>query len=330
MWKEVHKFIRAYDAFLITAHVNPDGDAIGSAMALKMFLENEGKDAIVVIPSDIPPSLSVLDPDNEIRVFSRDVDKSVLDDIDAIFILDLNNWDQLGVFGGPIQHASLPRVCIDHHQGVDDAFADIIVSDTSAAATGILIHELIGSMDGAFTRDIVRVLYAALITDTGTFRFSNTDERAFRTAAELVKNGAEPFAMHRAVFASKSWAAGNLLGPVLGTLDSAADGRLAWISASQKMVQAAGATYDDMDGFVDLIRAIRGVELVLFFKEIPDGHVKVSLRSNGGVDAFAIARHFGGGGHRMASGMRLDGPLESTIKQVVAACVQMDGIQTGG
>ena len=330
MWKEIHKFIKSYESFLITCHVNPDGDALGSEMALKAFLENEGKDAIVVNPSDSPPSLAVLDPDNEIRVFVRDVDKKVLDDIDAVFMLDLNNWEQMGVFAGAVQHAPLPRACIDHHQGADDSFADVMVSDPSAAATGILIYELIRSMNGAFTRPIVDAIYAALIADTGTFRFSNTDERAFKTAAELTRLGVEPFTMYRTVFANKSWGAGRLLGPVLGTISTAAGGRLAWIHASQKMTRAAEATYDDMDGFVDLVRSIKGVELVLFFKEIPDGHVKVSLRSNGNVDAFAIARHFGGGGHRMASGMRLDGPLEATIDKVVAACVQMDGLKGEG
>jgi len=117
------------------------------------------------------------------------------------------------------------------------------------------------------------------------------------------------------------------MGPVLATMQSAADGRLAWISASLEMLRTAGATYDDMEGFADLVRAIKGVELVLFFKETADGHIKVSLRSNGRVDAYAIARHFGGGGHRMASGMRVDGPLDAATQRVVDTCLQVDGIR---
>lgn len=327
MWQEVHRFINTYESFAITAHVNPDGDAIGSAVALRMFLENQGKDAFVVMPSDPPPSMTFLDPDNEIRVFVRDVDKKVLDDVDAIFILDLNTFEQLGVMASAIQHAPIPRACVDHHQGAEEAFADVLVTDTGAAATGVLIHELIRSMDGKITRSIADALYTAVATDTGTFRFSNTDKRTFETAAELVEAGADPFALYRSIYANKSWEAGMLLGPVLSTLASAADGRLAWIHASQAMTREAGANYDDMDGFVDLVRSIRGVELVLFFKETPDGNVKVSLRSNGNADAFAIARHFGGGGHRMASGMRLEGPLDKAIEKTVEACVQMDGIK---
>lgn len=327
MWDSVQKFIRTYESFLITSHVNPDGDAIGSEIALKLFLEDMGKDVTVVNASDTPETLTFLDPHNEIRVFGRDADKSVLADVDGIFILDLNNYEQLGMLSSPVLHSPVPGVCIDHHQGVDEDFASIIVSDTTAAATGILIYELIASMDGKITPSIADAIYAAIITDTGTFRFSNTDVRALKAATAMVEAGASPVDMHRHVFASKSWATARLLGPVLSSVDSAADGRLAWIQASHAQVANAGGTYDDLDGFVDLIRAIKGVELVLFFKETVDGHVKVSLRSNGNVDAFAIASVFGGGGHRMAAGLRVDGPLDQAVTRVVDACLQLDGIR---
>jgi phosphoesterase RecJ-like protein len=327
MWDSVQKFIRTYESFLITAHVNPDGDAIGSEVALKLFLEDMGKDATIVNASDTPDTLAFLDPHNEIQIFGKDVEKSVLSDVDGVFILDLNNYEQLGLLSSPIQHSPVPSVCIDHHQGIEDDFASIIVSDTSAAATGILIYDLIASMEGKITAAIADAIYAAIITDTGTFRFSNTDVRALEAATAMVKAGASPVDMHRHVFASKSWAAARLLGPVLSTVDSAADGRLAWIQASHEMVTGADGTYDDLDGFVDLIRAIRGVELVLFFKETADGNVKVSLRSNGNVDAFAIASAFGGGGHRMAAGLRVDGPLAQAIDKVVEACLKLDGIR---
>jgi phosphoesterase RecJ-like protein len=327
MWDSVQKFIRTYESFLITAHVNPDGDAIGSEVALKLFLEDLGKDATIVNASPTPDTLAFLDPHNEIQIYTKDSDKSMLSEFDGIFILDLNNYEQLGLLSSPIQHSPVPSVCIDHHQGVAEDFAKIIVSDTSAAATGILICELIRSMGGKITQGIADAVYSAIITDTGTFRCSNTDVRAMGTAMAMVEAGASPVDLHRQVFASKTWAAAHLLGPVLGTVASAADGRLAWIQASQAVVKGAGGTYDDLDGFVDLIRAIRGVELVLFFKETIDGNVKVSLRSNGNVDAFAIASAFGGGGHKMASGLRVDGPLDKAIETVVEACLQLDGIR---
>lgn len=327
MWDKIAKLINTYESFLITTHINPDGDAVGSEVALKAFLEDRDKNVVIVNSSATPQGLSFLDPDNEIKIFPHDVKKEVLEEVDAVFILDVNNHEHLGSFGRLLEKNTHPTVCIDHHEGAEKDFADIIANDTSVAATGILIYDLIRSMKGNVSRAVADAVYAALITDTGTFRFSNTDERAFTLAAELCSRGVNPFEIHRHVFGSKSWGAGHLLGPVLSTVETAADGRLAWIHVTQKMINDAGAIYDDTDGFVDLVRAIKGVELVVFFKEITDDNIKVSLRSNGRVNAFAIADGFGGGGHKMASGMKVDGPMEKAIETVVAACMQLDDIK---
>lgn len=327
MWKEITKLIKSCDSFLITTHINPDGDAIGSEMALKAFLEDIGKKVVVVNSGVAPENLAFLDPGGEIRIFPHDAGKEVLDDVDVVFVLDVCNWEHLGVFGKALKRNTTPRVCIDHHIMENDDFADVMVVDTSYASTGMMVYELIGTMGGVMSRVIAEAVYATIITDTGTFRFSNTDARAFRMAAELCDLGANPHDLYRHVFANKTWGAGRLLGPVLGTVQSTAEGRLAWIVATREMFDEASATYDDSDGFVDLVRAIKGVELVLFFKEIPDGRIKVSLRSNGLVDANAIARGFGGGGHRMASGMKVPGPVDEAVKTVIDACLQVDGIK---
>lgn len=328
-WREISKLIESYDSFAITTHINPDGDAIGSEMALKSFLENIDKSVVVVNSSVTPANLAFLDPMSEIKVFSRATDQQILDDIDAVFILDVNNWEQLGVFGKAVRKSHKPRICIDHHvpEGNEDEFADVMVRDTDYAATGMMVYELIRSMKGEVSRTMAEAVYATVITDTGTFRFSNTNANVLRLAAELCDIGVDPHQLYRRVFASKTWGAGRLLGPVLATVDSAAGGRLAWIAVTKEMFEKAGATYDDSDGFVDLVRAIKGVELVLFFKEISDGKVKVSLRSNGNVDAYSIAHTFGGGGHRMASGMKVDGPIEDAVKKVVGVCMQTNGIR---
>ncbi|MCK5620189.1 MAG: bifunctional oligoribonuclease/PAP phosphatase NrnA [Candidatus Krumholzibacteria bacterium] len=328
-WQEISKLIKSYDSFALTTHINPDGDAIGSEIALKSFLEDIDKNAVIVNSSVTPDNLGFLDPSAEIKVYSRETDRQILDDVDAVFILDVNNWEHLGAFGKTIRKSSKPRLCIDHHvpDDEDDSFAEVIVSDTSYAATGMLVYELIQSMNGTISWAIAEAVYAAIITDTGTFRFSNTDANVFRLAAEMCDRGVDPQQLYRRVFASKTWGTGKLLGPVLNTVESTADGRLAWIAATQEMFADASASYDDSDGFIDLVRAIKGVELVLFFKEIPDGKIKVSLRSNGKVDAHSIARSFGGGGHRMASGMKVDGPMKEAIARVVDVCLQIDGIK---
>ena len=329
MWKRVIEFIDRHESFLVTSHINPDGDALGSEMALAMFLRQNGKRVVVMNSSETPEALRVLDPENEIRIFGDRESRELVDGVDAAIILDVNNWEHLGNVGRALQAHACPRACIDHHQGASPEFANPTVSDTTAAATGVLVFELVRAMDGRLTLPIAEAIYAAIITDTGTFRFSNTDARVFRASADVCDAGVSPTEMHRKVFGSKTWGTGRLLGPVFSTLESEAGGRIAVISATLEMVNNAGATYDDMDGFVDLVRAIRGVELVLFFKETEEGDIKVSLRSNGKVDAHAIATGFGGGGHTMASGMHVKGPMERAIAEVVGACKRIDVLARG-
>jgi nanoRNase/pAp phosphatase (c-di-AMP/oligoRNAs hydrolase) len=327
MWKNIQKQIQNNKSFLITTHINPDGDAIGSEVALKLFLEQIGKKTTIVNSSVSPDTLVFLDPEGTIKRFQQNSSTNVLDDIDVIFILDVNNWQHVGAISKVLRTSTLPRVCIDHHVDASEKFADVTVADASYASTGMMVYDLIVSMKGTVTPAMAEAVYATIIADTGTFRFSNTDKRAFVMAAELCDKGVNPHNLYRRVFASKTWGTGRLLGPVLGSVETGADGRLAWISATQEMFKTAGATYDDSDGFVDLVRAIKGVELVLFFKELPDGKIKVSLRSNGIADAHAIASGFGGGGHKMASGLKVDGPMEKAIETVVSACLQVDGIK---
>jgi phosphoesterase RecJ-like protein len=323
MWSRIREFIDRHDSFVVTSHINPDGDAIGSELGLTHFLRHLGKSVVVMNSTDTPEVLRFLDPDDEILVYGEPGTKKLLDGVDAAIIVDVNNWEHLGHIGHALQGRSIPRACIDHHQEATEGFAEYTVSDTSAAATGILILELIRASGAPLTLPIAECLFAAIITDTGTFRFSNTDARALHAAADLCDAGCNAFEMHRRVFGSKTWGAGRMLGPVLSTLESAAGGRLAWISATLEMVNNAGATHDDMDGFVDLVRSIKGVELVIFFKEMSEGDIKVSLRSNGNVDAHAIAKHFGGGGHIMASGMRVPGPLAHAVHTVTHECLAL-------
>lgn len=323
MWQGIRQFIDHHDSFVVTSHINPDGDAIGSEIGLAHFLRARGKQVLVMNSTETPEVLRFLDPEDEIHVYGEPGWQKLLDNVDAAFIVDVNNWEHIGHLGRALQSRSFPRACIDHHQVSFDGFADVTVTDTSAAATGILILEMIRDAGEPLTLTMADALFAAIITDTGTFRFSNTDARALRAAADLCDAGCNAFEMYRKVFGSKTWGAGRMLGPVLSTLESAAGGRLAWISATTEMVNNAGATHDDMDGFADLVRSIKGVELVIFFKETSEGEIKVSLRSNGGVDAHAIAKHFGGGGHIMASGMRVPGPIQDAIELVTRECLRL-------
>lgn len=316
MWNDVIEKIRAAKRVVITTHVNPDGDAIGSEMALAAWLEDIGKTVTIVNSSSTPQSCTFMDPDGGIRVYPKSYDPDILKNADLAIMVDVSTWNQTGSFGAVLRKSNAARMVIDHHQGPDSDIADVIVIDTSAAAVGVLIYEMIKSAGGEITQRVADAVYAAIITDTGTFRFSNTDERVFRIATELAARGINPFLLHRNLFA-KTAGAVKLLGKVFTTIDSTEDGRLAWIHVTRDMFKQSGADYEDSDGLLDLVRQTKGVEFCLFFKELRDGNVKVSLRSNGNVDVYEIARTFGGGGHRMASGMTVPGPLKEAIRSVV-------------
>ena len=179
MWQDLSTFIRARKNFVITTHINPEGDAIGSEVALATFLRDAGKTATIVNSSATPANCSFMDPAGGIRVYPEQYAAKIMEDADAVVIVDVNNWAHVGPFGDEIRKHDTPRVCIDHHVGADEGFAGIMASDTTAAAAGLLVYDLIKFMNGNITSRIAAAIYTAILTDTGSFRFSNTDERVF-------------------------------------------------------------------------------------------------------------------------------------------------------
>jgi phosphoesterase RecJ-like protein len=327
MWDEVVDFINRHQTFLLTTHINPEGDAIGSEIALKMFLESIGKRVHVANSSETPKNCRFLDPDSDIMIYPESFREEIMDEIDGIIIVDVNSWEHVGGLSSILLASPKPRMCIDHHQGENDGFVDIFICDTSAASAGVLIYELIRHMGGQITRPIAKALYTSVITDTGTFRFTNTDARTFLIAADLYNHGADPFELHRNIFANRSWGAARLMGSVLNSVQSAAGGKLVWIRATKEMFRDADAIYEDSDGILDLVRGIKGVELCLFFKETGSGRIKVSVRSNGKVNAYLIAKQHGGGGHKMASGIDVDGPMDEAVDKIIATCLLLPELQ---
>jgi nanoRNase/pAp phosphatase (c-di-AMP/oligoRNAs hydrolase) len=322
MWQDVAAIIEQHNSFLITTHINPEGDAVGSEAGLALFLQNLGKKTVIVNSSPTPANCLFLPLAGFIKIYPEDFTPDILENADAIFIVDVNSWQHVGPFGDVIRASSKPRVCIDHHQGPEEGFAGVIVSDTKAAAAGLMIFDLINDMGAEITPDIAEALYTAISTDTGSFRFSNTDARVFRAAAELCAKGAKPFSVFKKVNA-KRWGAARLIGAALSTLEKTADGKIAWIHVTQRMFEESGADYEDSDGLLELVRPVRGVEICIIFKEGQGSEVKVSMRSNGAVDAFAIAKLHGGGGHRLAAGMTVEGPIHKAIARTIAECAEV-------
>lgn len=309
--------IRRHRNFVITTHVNPDGDGIGSEVGLYRFLQDLGKNVHIVNSSTTPRKYQFLDPKNEVVLFDPSIPCRPLMDAEVIFILDNSRWERLGPMRSAIQNHPALKVCIDHHPVCGD-FADVNLICQQACASGELVLDLVTTMDGVLTPQIAEALYSAIITDTGVFRFPNTNERTHCAAARLLATGINASAIYEQIYERCSPARVKLMGMILCSLEYMHSGRLAWTMITQDMLKQTGVEAEELEGFVDMARGIRNVLASFLFIELPDGTVKVSLRSKEEVDVNRFAGRFGGGGHYHASGILLPGPIDAVVNEVLA------------
>ena len=315
-WSPFTAFVRRHDRFLLTTHVRPDGDGLGSMLALADALEARGKTAQMVVASTLPPRYEFLDPGHRVQRFTPPAE--AYRQAEAVVVLDTGTWNQLGDFGPFLKTLDVPRAVIDHHLTQDDLGALRLV-DPSAEATGRLVYEAITALGGPLGPDAAHCLFVALAMDTGWFRFSNTTPATFALAERLVAAGAKPTAAYEALFEQNSLGRMKLTGLVLERLRLAHGGQVCYSEVRKDDYEATGATPRDTEDLVNYTRGVEGVEVGLFFLEQPRGGVKVSFRARGRVDVAAVAEQFGGGGHRLASGAVLDTTLDDARARVLAA-----------
>ena len=306
--------IRQGNRFLLTSHVNPDGDAVGSALGLARILRRLGKGA-VVWNRDATPTLYRPLPGSD-RIHNGEEPPAGYPDIfDAIIVLECPSPDRTGLE----QHLTArPVINIDHHLG-NQHYGVINWVDSAAPAVGEMVYRLAQGLKVDLDPETASCLYLTLVTDTGGFRFSNATPAAFEAAASLVREGAQPEQVSMWLYESQPVAVLRLLGEMLQTLRLHEDGRIATGRLTLDMFQKAGAAPGDSEGLIDHLRSIAGVEAVGLIREREDGTHKVSLRSRGEVDVEKIARHHGGGGHRNAAGFTLEGEGEAAREAVAAA-----------
>jgi phosphoesterase RecJ-like protein len=230
----------------------------------------------------------------------------------------------VGKVGEALRRHGIPAACIDHHV-TNDGFADVNVVVPRASSTAGLVLGLIHAMGRTPSAQVAQALFVGLSTDTGWFRFANATPQAFREAAELVTAGADPARIYEQVYENLSWPRTRLLARAMATLGSDANGRIAYFTLTPEMFQETGATRDEVEGFVDTLRTVREVEIIILFRQRPEGGTRISLRAKGGADVSSLATRFGGGGHRAAAGATLPEPLEAAIPRVLAAARQLLG-----
>ncbi len=315
-WSPFVDFVRRHRRFLLTTHVRPDGDGLGSMLALAEVLEGLGKVAQMTVASTLPPRYDFLDPERRVQRFVPPGEEHR--GAEAVVVLDTGTWNQLGDFGNFLRSLKVPTAVIDHHL-TQDHLGELMLVDTTAEATGRLVHEAILALGGPLPPAAAQRLFVAVAMDTGWFRHSNTTAATFGLAEALCQAGARPTPAYQALFEQNALARLKLTGLVLERLQVSHGGRLACSEVRRADYEATGAAPQDTEDLVNYTLSVKGVEAGLLFMEQPRGGVKVSFRSRARIDVARLAERFGGGGHRLASGATLDTTLDDARARVLAA-----------
>ena len=318
-WEPLRDILDRNERFVLTSHVRPDADAIGSELGMAALLEGLGKRVRIVNPSAMPDHIEFLDPNRRVLKYVQEADGGAVEDADVHIILDTSAWVQLGDLAKVIRRTPAKKVVIDHHVSSDDLGA-IEFKDTSAEATGTLVVQLADALGLAIPREAAAPLFAAIATDTGWFRFPSTRGETLRIAARLMDLGVEPHVIFAALYERRSPARLKIAGKALSRVELACDGQLAYTSVSLDDFRQTGAKPVDTEDLVNECLMIDGTRAAFIVIEQLNKSVKVSFRSRSDLNVAAVAERFGGGGHKQAAGAVFPaGPLAAVIAQVLAA-----------
>ncbi|HMO14981.1 MAG TPA: bifunctional oligoribonuclease/PAP phosphatase NrnA [Pirellulaceae bacterium] len=300
-WQELWQYIEPHQNIVLTSHIRPDCDALGSELGLAILLESKGKTVRIVNGHATPPNLAFIDPENRILHFAADVQAAELSDAEVLIILDTSAFAQLKPMEGWIKSFAGKTIVIDHHLGEDD-FSARLFKDITSEATGRLIAECAEAWGFGFTTEFAQPIFAALATDTGWFRFGSVSETTYQLAAKLVAAGAVPADIYASLYEQETLGRVKLRGRVLSRIQLELDGRLAHTHILKGDYAETGALPTDTEDLINECLEIAGVEFAIILIEQPEGGFKVSFRSRCDLACNEIAAHFNGGGHRAAAG----------------------------
>jgi bifunctional oligoribonuclease and PAP phosphatase NrnA len=321
--EDVVAFLARHSGVMITSHVEPDGDSLGSCLGLKQALGGLEREADVVIESPVPAALRFLPGAEAVR---RGADAPRSKRYGAAFVLDCSSLDRAGPSVTALLQPGAEICNIDHHIG-NDGFGTVRLVNPEASATAELVFEVLEAANIALTPQVAECLYVGILSDTGAFRYQNTTPRALRLAARLVEHGAPAAQVAEALYAKKSASSLRLLGLALASLEARNLGRVSALTITRDMFERARANPEDADGIVQYAKSLDGTRVGVLIQEVAPQEVRVSLRSDGTVDVNEVAGRFGGGGHRTAAGARIRGALDPVRREVLDA---VDQAMNGG
>jgi phosphoesterase RecJ-like protein len=305
--RRVCEALLRYRRIVITSHMRPDGDSIGSSLALAWALRELGIDARVVHRDPPTPQLAEFPGTGDIEVAD-----AIPQGTEAVVVLECGDLARTGLSG----FDGLPLINIDHHPG-NTGYGDVHWFDGTAAALGEVIFDIIAELGVPLTAQMATQLFVAVVTDTGSFKYPGVSPRTFSICARLLEAGADPVSTARKLYDSHSLGRLRLQGALLQTLEVELDGHVALMTLTDAMLDASGSAPDETDGLINLPLSVKAIQASVCFKQADDGHWRVSLRSKGAIDVGRLARGIGGGGHRNAAGCTLEGPLERVRELIV-------------
>ena len=317
-FSQIAKVIHDHSAFILLSHARPDGDAIGSQIALGHTLEALGKTVHYINEDTVPSNLTFMPGSEKIKT-----PPASPIDCQVCIALDCATQPRLG--DNALLAASNTNlwINIDHHVS-NTAYADLNYIDSSAPATGQIIYHLITSQDFPFPDETRDAIYVAVSTDTGSFQYSNTNAATYEMAADLVRRGLDVGTINTQIYDNNPFRKIELLRSLLNTLELSENGKVADCQLPHSVKEQYQLQPEDSEGQIDVIRSIQGVVVAAFFEELPDGKIRVSLRAkDDSVDVCKIAQQFGGGGHTRAAGIRMPGPISSARSRVLEAISQV-------
>ena len=321
-WQRFAEVVSSASKILLTIHQRPDGDCVGSALAMHKLLRHCGKEVRIIAPHKTPPSLGFLDPHGYITALEdmSDDDRHYLRTADLFFVLDVSSWAQLGDIATFFRESTAKKIVLDHHIKGDDVGAEKFIDFTSEA-TGALVIQAADVLGVPISAEIARQAFVALATDTGWFRFSNVTSDTFNMAARLKNAGAQPDVLYKELYEQESLGRIRLIGRTLEKTEAYEENKLllSWILLED--FDAAGAHSSDSEDIINMLLQVQGSKMAILLSELKDKTIKVSFRSRCLVDCSVLAAQFGGGGHKKAAGATLMPPFDHVKQTIINAAV---------
>ena len=319
-WDAVHNVIKNATSIMLTTHENPDGDGLGAESGLYYHLKEQNKDVRIINYSPLPREYKYLNSDNIFECYDNESHDDWIKDIDLAIVFDVGDFLRIRTLVNTIEKYDIETMNIDHHPHPDDNVFTYNLVNLSAAATGCMVYDYLKVVrDKPISKNSLLGIYTAMMTDTGCFRYSNTDNKCHEIAIECLNIGIETHKIYQHIYENSTRSRIKLMGEFLSNLKYELDGTFAWFIISNEMMKVANATRSDVDGFTDMVRTISGVEVSLMIFQQNDSSCRINFRSKGRYSVNDIAKELGGGGHAFAAGAVVNGSLKDVSSEVVKA-----------